>query len=155
MDASTGLAASFLGSAEMRSLANPNGFSLVLAEPCPAAHAERLLRTMAGFPRRTVAPALLTAAQRRARWQRAKLMYRVMRGMTGILVRLALYGMAYRLVRVMRGAPFRRRRAIRGPISRNPVAAANANLPPTDGAARNGQRVRPLSGPNSGRAMLL
>jgi len=148
MDASTAEPdlAAFLGSAD-----NP----LTLAEPCPAAHAERLLRTMASFPRRTVAPALLTAAQRRARWQRAKLLYRVMRGMTGILVRLTLYGMAYRLVRTVRGAPFRRRHAMRGPIPRSPVKAANANLPTADDPTATGRRVRALSGPDSGRPMLL
>ena len=41
-----------------------------------------------------------------------------MRGMTGILVLLALYGAAHRLVCAVRGGPFRRRRAVLGPIVR-------------------------------------
>ncbi len=123
------LSASGHGNAEFHCFGGSGGgFSLALAEPDPAVHAARLLQTLASFPRRQVPPAVLTAAQRRARWQRAKLLYRIMRGMTGILVRLALYGAAHRLVCAARGGPFRRRRTIPGPIGR-PIASAT---PPAD-----------------------
>ncbi len=62
------LSASGHGNAEFHCLGGSGGgFSLALAEPDPAVHAARLLQTLASFPRRQVPPAVLTAAQRRAR----------------------------------------------------------------------------------------
>lgn len=104
--------------AEFPDLADRDRFAATLGVPSAASTAERILQTLASAPRRHVAPALLTVAQRRARWRRAKMMYRVMRGMTGILVRLALYGLACRLVFAVRGAPFRRRRVLSEPVPR-------------------------------------
>ena len=80
--------------AEFPDLAERDRFAVMLGVPSPAATAQRILQTLANAPRRSVAPALLTAAQRRARWRRARMMYRVMRGMTGILVRLDTVGRA-------------------------------------------------------------
>ena len=70
------------------------------------------------------------------------MMYRVMRGMTGILVRLALYGLACRLVFAVRGGPFRRRRVAIEPVPRQwpasiPLAVAlhRADTPAPDNDA--------------------
>ncbi len=105
-----------------------------IAEAAPATVAERILMTIVGFPRRSIAPEILAAARRRARWQRAKVLYKVMRGLTGILVRLTLYGLAYRLARALHGGPFRRHQRIVGPSLREPVSyppAASVPPPPS------------------------
>lgn len=101
-------------------------------EYCSPAH--RLLQTLVGFPRRAVAPGILTVALRRARWRRAKALFLVMRGLTGILVRLTLYGLAYRLVSIVRGGPFRRRRTIPQRIQRPATVApaAGSDRTPAD-----------------------
>ena len=117
--------------AEFPDLPGRDGFPMALCGPSAAATADRILQTLAGSPRRAVAPTLLTAAQRRARWRRAKMMYRVMRGLTGILVRLTFYGLACRLVFAVRGGPFRRRRPVAEPIPRpRPARTPLAVTPP-------------------------